>query len=359
MKNRCRTMAAMGLAAGLGAAAQGQEAARPLITHADQVAVPRSPFQPDLTPGYVLIEGDIQVRLNEYLQMLAGADSAFTTGALWPNRTIPMDFTGNVTGANQNLAHAAMDVVEAMTGVVFVPAVASDPNRMRIQNSGFNSAPIGMQGGIQIVNIANWNNQIIIIHELFHTLGFWHEQARPDRGLYVTINNANICGSGSSVACQSANCCLCLDNAGVCFPCAFNFNPQAAAVSLGLYDFDSMMHYGQAAFSCNGSNTITVNAPYTAWQTLIGQRTHVSWLDQMSARGLYPENGDFWLDSSHGGLQVGTMTSPFNTGFATLYGAMPTGGAILIKNSALYPALGTYNRAMTIYAATGPVTLGN
>ena len=50
----------------------------------------------------------------------------------------------------------------------------------------------GHLGGGQVVNIVSWTFRYVIVHELCHALGMWHEPQRPDRGAYVRINTANM-----------------------------------------------------------------------------------------------------------------------------------------------------------------------
>ena len=147
-----------------------------------------------------------------------------------------------------------------------------------------NSSAVGRMGGMQVVNIFNWNNQWIMCHELAHALGFWHEQSRWDRDLYVTINYDNV----SQTACSGPMRPQLRRPSGI--------RPQRIA-GMGPYDFDSVMHYDACAFTtCTGAaaptcpptlrcvaacQTITVNAPWAAqWQGAIGQRCWLSRLDQ-------------------------------------------------------------------------------
>jgi hypothetical protein len=287
----------------------------------------------------------------------------------WPGNTVPFDFVtsggGAVSAANRTAAINAMSAIASRAGINFRAAVGTDVNRIRFQNSNFNSSPVGVQGGTQIINIVSWGTQIIICHEIYHSLGFWHEQSRPDRGTYITVNANNICGSAISTACTAGNglgqCCPCVDTFGNCIPCVFNFNIQPGASTYGPYDFDSFMHYPRAAFSCNGSNTITVNAPWNAqWQNAIGQRDHFSYFDGITCRALYPLSNDRWLDRAYIGFVSGTFLQPFNN--TTLAGALsgvPSGGTLLVKYGNTYAAVGTHAKPVTIMAPNGAVTFGN
>lgn len=72
---------------------------------------------------------------------------------------------------------------------------------------------------------------------MMHALGFFHEHIRPDRDDYVIINETNI--NPKQVAA--------------------NFNKQLPSAVLLLdlpYEYGSVMHYGNDAFTKNGLPTI-------------------------------------------------------------------------------------------------------
>ena len=99
-----------------------------------------------------------------------------------------------------------------------------------------------------------------IQHEMMHCLGFFHEQSRPDRNAYVTINEENI------EAGQEHN-----------FAIAHNIDSRGSP-----YDYTSVMHYDEYKYSTDPSLK-TIDAKGNA----VGQRKRISWQDNLQIRYLY------------------------------------------------------------------------
>jgi hypothetical protein len=225
-------------------------------------ALPFAAAQPDtvtdpvIPPGFVLV-GD------EVLPASALGRNGNFTNTAWTNSIVPYTFNANVTAANQTLLRNAMAELEGISNITFVPRT-NQANSIAFNASNRNTSQVGMQGGSQTINIVSWNTKYIIVHEMMHALGSRHEQSRPDRNNFVTINFANIgnfCGAAGNVS------------------CANNFNIDATATTVGAYDFLSIMHYGGNAFTNGGGPTITCNPGFQLFQNQLGQRTYMTFLD--------------------------------------------------------------------------------
>lgn len=89
-----------------------------------------------------------------------------------------------------------------------------------------------------------------IIHEFIHALGFFHQQSAPERDDYVDVVWDNIQEGKER-----------------------NFEKREASNSLGFpYDYESVMHYSDKAFSKNGERTIVPKDP----EAHLGQRVRMS-----------------------------------------------------------------------------------
>lgn len=90
---------------------------------------------------------------------------------------------------------------------------------------------VGKRGnGGQAISIGkNCDKFGIVVHELGHVVGFWHEHTRPDRENHVDIERGNIMVGQE-----------------------YNFNKLTSedVNSMGMpYDYDSIMHYARNTFS--------------------------------------------------------------------------------------------------------------
>ncbi|XP_077383203.1 meprin A subunit beta-like [Festucalex cinctus] len=103
----------------------------------------------------------------------------------------------------------------------------------------------------------------IVEHEFLHALGFYHEQSREDRDDYVTIVFENIRAGREH-----------------------NFRKVNGSITQGVpYDYLSVMHYGNYAFSNGKGSTIITKDP--AFKDVIGQRLGMSQRDVQELNLLY------------------------------------------------------------------------
>ncbi|MFG0275297.1 MAG: FG-GAP-like repeat-containing protein, partial [Phycisphaerales bacterium] len=203
---------------------------------------------------------------------------------LWPGGVVPYVFSANTTSGMQAAARDAMDEIEAISAVTFVPRT-TEFDYVFIQDSTVNSSFVGRQGGSQTLNMYNWGWKYIIVHELMHALGIWHEQQRSDRDTYVQIEWANI-QTGQD----------------------HNFTIRTGT-NHGPYDFDSVMHYSQCSFSdcpCSATcRTITALPGYEQHQSTMGQRSQMSDGDIATINDLYDGGA---VENLTSGLFYSTLT---------------------------------------------------
>ncbi|XP_033627273.1 protein SpAN-like [Asterias rubens] len=115
-----------------------------------------------------------------------------------------------------------------------------------------------MRRGAQTISIGSGcGGRGTVAHEIGHALGWHHEQSRPDRDDYVTINFDNV-ASGRN----------------------FNFYKyvtSSIATHDVPYDAGSIMHYGALYFSSNGLPTIVAVDPMNQFK--LGNRNDFSFYD--------------------------------------------------------------------------------
>jgi hypothetical protein len=231
---------------------------------------------------------------------------------------------------------AAMREWEVAANVDFVPR-NQQTDYLFIQNDTANYSGVGYRfngNPVVTMGIASWNSRFIMCHELAHCLGIWHEQSRPNRENFVRIETANIIPGQ-----------------------LHNFDRHQDAGQYGPYDFESVMHYEQFAFSRNGQRTITVLPPNEQWQDLIGQRDRLSYLDRTTMSFLYARPNWRFVDGSVGVIGLGWFVAPFGFFTPLIAGYVPEGGTVWIQPGS-YSSTGLYTRAVTIRAPLGGVLLG-
>lgn len=157
----------------------------------------------------------------------------------WPKAGGVAQIPYIITVGSSNLTAALSQFNATFAGVIqFVPLGAQTDyvnfNLDAANHNGTCESSVGRVGGAQQVGGSIDCSIGTLLHEMGHVAGLYHEQSRPDRNTYVTVNYKNMI-KGSKINFDQLN---------------DNFQ------DLGLYDYASVMHYIPFAFTRNGGPVI-------------------------------------------------------------------------------------------------------
>ena len=191
----------------------------------------------------------------------------------WPGGRIPYIIYSEVPENYTARLNTAFASVRTNTKgcIDFVPKELGDRNYINI--TGYWDwgcySYIGVVGGVQSMNFPEWciDEPAIIVHELLHAIGFYHMQSDRERDDHVIINWEHIIDGTESNFFKNDN--------------TDKFDTD--------YEYGSIMHYSQYAFSKDGNATITTKDP--AMQEVIGQRVNVTQDDYFKVMRMYEEAG--------------------------------------------------------------------
>ena len=131
---------------------------------------------------------------------------------------------------------------------------------------------LGRSGGRQLITLpGTCGTHRIVLHEICHALGMWHEQSRPDRDLYVQVLNENIKMNK-------------WDQFSKRLPSEIDHYRQG-------YDYASVMHYEINAFSVNGKDTLRRRTTNLANSAYIRQgQPNIGTVNRLSASDIIQLN---------------------------------------------------------------------
>ncbi|UMM39016.1 hypothetical protein L5515_016239 [Caenorhabditis briggsae] len=228
--------------------------------------------QPTLIPFSSFSEDAGDIRFRRFYRNSRRVSRAATAKKerIWPEGIIPFVIASNFSGEHQHLFLRAMRHWENYTCVSFVPRQAHHKHYITftVDKCGCCSY-VGRRGeGPQAISIGkNCDKFGIVVHELGHVVGFWHEHTRPDRDMYVDIFYKSI-QTGQD----------------------YNFEKSKPDEVDSLdepYDFSSIMHYARDTFSRGAFYDTILPKPNSGFRLEIGQRVQLSDGDIRQTKKLY------------------------------------------------------------------------
>ncbi|XP_054166664.1 astacin-like metalloprotease toxin 5 [Oppia nitens] len=161
-----------------------------------------------------------------------------TTTPLWPNGLVYYRIDNSLS-SHRRLIQNAMKNIESRSCVKFRQRTNQNNYIQFFKGDGCYST-VGKAGGRQYLSLGTGCHDIgSAMHEILHALGFYHEHMRSDRDQFITIHWNNI-ENGMQDQFQKIS--------------------TKKNKIYTKFDYNSIMIYGNTAFSKNGKNTMTAKA---------------------------------------------------------------------------------------------------
>lgn len=111
----------------------------------------------------------------------------------WPNARIPYMMENNFSEEERAAIARGIMILQERTCIRFVPKKSHDKDYVLMKRGPGCAAHVGRIGGQQWVILGDGCYGVeTVTHELMHSVGFIHEQSRPDRDKHVEIVWDNI-----------------------------------------------------------------------------------------------------------------------------------------------------------------------
>merc|ERR1712010_254267 len=189
----------------------------------------------------------------------------------WPGGILNYEMSNAVSSEDKTLIRNTLDQLETKLDSCIKFREADSGFRLIVKAEGKCSSSVGYNGngidGSQDMSLdaGGCMDPGTIEHEFYHAIGVWHTQSRTDRDDHVKINFENIIDGDQH---------------------NFVKKSESEVSEFGLpYDFESVMHYSDTAYSKNGKRTIETIDP--SKQDIIGKATGVSEGDILLVKRMY------------------------------------------------------------------------
>lgn len=186
----------------------------------------------------------------------------------WPNGVIPYTIDGDLAGQT-DLIQKAMSQIQRHTCIKFRPKTADDTFYIRLFKGQGCYASIGRdpdfpEGLVSLGDGCYYAGTVV--HELMHTIGYYHEHNRHDRDDYLRIYPDNINPEDLE---------------------QFDINDRRNERIFTSFDYNSVMLYGPRAFS-KDQHSITMEPKLAGFYMIeVHEKPGLTKLDAESIKKLY------------------------------------------------------------------------